>query len=415
VDRPSLAPAATALKAEKKIAPRSRDFYRAMAALFCGGFATFSLLYSAQPLLPAFAREFGLSPAESSLALSATTATLAVALVFAGALSDVFGRKRVMVFSLAAASATMLLAAFARNWDELVLLRAATGAALSGLPAVAMAYLADEMATNAIGLAMGLYIAGNTVGGLSGRLVGAISGDHGSWRVGFALVGAVGLVSVVLFAKSLPESRAFSPHKPDLGALWKSLIGHFADPGLRLLFATGFLVMGVFVTVYNYIAFRLLAPPFLLTQTQVGLVFGLYLVGGLSSAAMGELATRLGRRRVLWIGWAMMLAGLAATLAENLAAVIIGVGLVTIGFFGAHSVASSWVGLRAETARAQASSLYLLFYYLGSSVVGTLGGVFYQRAGWLGVAGLVGFLALVGLVVALFLARVAPPRWITAR
>ena len=169
------------------------------------------------------------------------------------------------------------------------------------------------------------------------------------------------------------------------------------------------------MTVYNYIAFRLLAPPFLLTQTQVGLVFGLYLVGGLSSAAMGELATRLGRRRVLWIGWAMMLAGLAATLAENLAAVIIGVGLVTIGFFGAHSVASSWVGLRAETARAQASSLYLLFYYLGSSVVGTLGGVFYQRAGWLGVAGLVGFLALVGLVVALFLARVAPPRWMMAR
>jgi len=205
------------------------------------------------------------------------------------------------------------------------------------------------------------------------------------------------------------------PHKPDLGTLWKSLIGHFADPGLRLLFAIGFLVMGVFVTVYNYIGFRLQAPPFLLSQTQVGLVFGLYLVGGFSSAAMGELATRFGRRRVLWIGMAIMLAGLLATLLDDLPAIIAGVGLVTIGFFGAHSVASSWVGLRAETAKAQAASLYLLFYYLGSSVVGTLGGVFYQRAGWPGVAGLVGLLTVAGLAVALMLARVGPPRWMAGR
>ena len=415
MDRSKLAPAATTPKPEEKILPRGRDFYRAIAALFCGGFATFSLLYSVQPLLPTFAREFNVSPAQSSLVLSATTATLAFALVFAGALSDVFGRKRVMVSSLAAASVTMVLAAFARNWSELIFLRALTGVALSGLPAVAMAYLVDEMATNAIGLAMGLFIAGNTVGGLSGRLVGAISGDHGSWRLGLALVGAVGLASAAVFAKSLPESRAFSAHEPDLAALWKSTVGHFADPGLRQLFATGFLVMGVFVTVYNYIAFRLVAPPFLLSQTQVGLVFGLYLIGGLSSATMGELATRLGRRSVLWIGWAMILVGLAATLVENLAMVIIGVALVTMGFFGAHSVASSWVGLRAETARAQASSLYLLFYYLGSSVVGTLGGVFYQRQGWLGVAELVGFLALAGLLVALLLMKVAPPRWMPAR
>jgi MFS transporter, YNFM family, putative membrane transport protein len=415
VDRLKLDAAAPARQGEEKIAPRSRDFYRAMAALFCGGFATFSLLYSAQPLLPAFVREFGVSPATSSLVLSATTGTLAFALVFAGTLSDVLGRKRIMVFSLAAASVTMLLAALARDWGELVFLRALTGVALSGLPAVAMAYLADEMALSAIGLAMGLYIAGNTVGGLSGRLVGAISSDHGSWRVGFALVGAVGLASVALFAKSLPESRAFLPHRPDLGTLWKSLIGHFADPGLRLLFAIGFLVMGVFVTVYNYIGFRLQAPPFLLSQTQVGLVFGLYLIGGFSSAAMGELATRLGRRRVLWIGMAIMLAGLLATLLENLPAIIAGVALVTIGFFGAHSVASSWVGLRAQSAKAQAASLYLLFYYLGSSVVGTLGGVFYQRAGWPGVAGLVGLLTVAGLVIALMLARIAPPRWMAAR
>jgi MFS transporter, YNFM family, putative membrane transport protein len=324
------------------VARGGRDFNRTMAALFCGGFSTFALLYSAQPLLPAFAREFNVSPATSSLALSATTGTLALALLIAGTVSDVFGRKRVMVFSLAASSVIMLLAAFARDWGQLILLRALTGLALSGLPAVAMAYLADEMAANAIGLAMGLYIAGNTVGGLAGRLVGAVSADHGAWRGGFALVGVIGLTSVVLFAKALPPLRAFSPVRPDLKALGKTLIGHFADPGLRLLFLIGFLVMGCFVTVYNYIGFRLIEPPFSLSQTAIGLIFLLYLVGGVSSTMVGDLASRLGRRRVLWIAMAIMLVGLGATLAENLVLIIGGVALITIGFFGAHSIASSW-------------------------------------------------------------------------
>jgi MFS transporter, YNFM family, putative membrane transport protein len=394
------------------IARGGRDFVRTMAALFSGGFSTFALLYSAQPLLPVFAREFDVSPATSSLALSATTGTLAFALLIAGTISDVFGRKRVMVASLAASSAIMILAAFAKDWGQLVALR---GLALSGLPAVAMAYLADEMASNAMGLAMGLYIAGNTVGGLAGRLIGAMSADHGTWRGGFILIGAVGLLSVVVFAKALPASRAFSPVRPHFGALCRSLIGHFADPGLRLLFLIGFLVMGCFVTVYNYISFRLLEPPFSLSQTAVGLIFVLYLLGGASSAMMGDLAGRLGRRRVLWIAMTIMLVGLAATLFDNLPLIIAGVGLITIGFFGAHSIASSWVGLRAEKAKAQAASIYLLFYYLGSSVVGTVGGVFYAHGGWFGVAGLVAALTVAGVAVALMLARVPPPKWMAPK
>ena len=410
MDLSSLPQAPRAPARGQGIARGERDFYRAIAALFFGGFSTFSLLYSVQPLLPVFTREYGVSPAESSVALSLTTAVLAFALLLAGTISEVLGRKRVMVFSLAAASATTLLVVLARDWGQLLLLRALTGLALSGLPAVAMAYLADEMAANAIGLAMGLYIAGNSVGGLAGRLTLALFADHDWWRGGMALVGILGLASAALLYRALPESRAFAPQKPNLQALWRSLIGHFADPGLRLLFLVGFLLMGAFVTVYNYIGFLLFAPPFSLNQTQVGLIFVLYLLGGVSSAAMGDLATRFGRRRVLWTGMAIMLAGLAATLTGNLIAIVAGVGLITIGFFGAHSIASSWVGLRAETAKAQASSLYLLFYYLGSSAAGTLGGWFYSAGGWPAVAALVGALTLGAMIVALLLSQVPPPR-----
>ena len=393
-----------------KITRGGSDFFRATAALFFGGFSTFALLYSVQPLMPIFARVFNVSPAVSSLSLSATTGVLAISMIAAGTISEILGRKKVMVASLAASSAATMLASLSQDWTQLILLRALTGLALSGLPAVAMAYLADEMDGKAIGLAMGLYIAGSGLGGLAGRLTVAILADHGDWRIGIAIVGAMGLASAGLFIVALPESRGFAPQRPNLAALWASLIGHFADPGLRLLFLTGFLLMGGFVCVYNYIGFRLLEAPFSLSQTTIGLVFILYLAGTVSATAMGDLAGRFGRRRVLWIAMAMMLAGVVATLPDNLVSIISGIALVTAGFFGAHSIASSWVGLRAEKAKAQASALYLFFYYLGSSVAGSAGGWFFSRAGWPGVAGWIGALAGGALVVALRLAKVPPPR-----
>lgn len=139
-----------------KISRADPDFLRVTAALFFGAFSTFALLYSVQPLLPVFARVFDVSPAVSSLSLSLTTGVLAISMIAAGTISEIVGRKRVMVIALAASSAATMLAALSQNWTQFLALRALTGLALSGLPAVAMAYLSDEMDGQAIGLAMGL-------------------------------------------------------------------------------------------------------------------------------------------------------------------------------------------------------------------------------------------------------------------
>jgi YNFM family putative membrane transporter len=389
-----------------KISRAEAAFWRVTGPLAFGGFSAFALLYSVQPLMPVLAREFAVSPAEASLSLSATTAVLALAMIAAGAVSEIVGRKRIMVASLAASS----LAALAPNWPTLLGSRALAGLALSGLPAVAMAYLSDEMDAEAIGLAMGLYIAGSTLGGMSGRLVVAALSDHWGWRPAMAATGAVGLVGAALIGFALPLSRRFSPRWPDFVGLKASLTRHLSDPGLRLLFAEGFLLMGSFVCAYNYIGFRLTAPPFSLSQSAIGLIFALYLVGAVSSMVMGELAGRFGRRRVLWIAIAVEAAGVAVTLPDNIFAVVAGVGLITWGFFGAHSIVSSWVGLRAHGARAQAAALYLFFYYVGSSLIGSAGGLFYARAGWPGVAALLAALTGAALAIALSLSKIAPPR-----
>jgi YNFM family putative membrane transporter len=384
-------------------------FSRVAAAFFIGGFAIFSVLYCVQPILPLLAREFELSPAAASLALSVTTLAMAFSLILAGALSEVVGRKRMMIAALTAASAATLACAAAPDWSELLALRVLTGLALSGLPAVAMAYLADEIAPVSLGFAMGLYISGSTIGGMIGRMtVGALA-DHWNWRVAIAAIGVEGLAGAVYFVFALPRERNFSPRAPHLRELFTTGLGHFRDPGLRLLFAQGFLVMGAFVCAYNYYGFRLAAPPFSMSPTAVGLVFLVYVFGAASSTVMGELSGRFGRRRVLWTGPVVGLVGIVVTLPDHFATAFLGLALLTWGFFAAHSISSSWVGLRATRGRAQAAALYLLFYYLGSSFGGSAGGLFYQRWGWNGVAALIAALLGSALLVARRLARVPPP------
>lgn len=156
--------------------------------------------------------------------------------------------------------------------------------------------------------------------------------------------------------------------------------------------------MGSFVTVFNYIGFRLVLAPYGLSHAQVGLVFAVYLVGTVSSPWVGH---HMGQRHVFSGVVALMLLGLLTTLFKPLAAIILGLCLFTFGFFGAHSVLSSWVGMRASHSKAQASSLYLFFYYLGSSVAGTAGGFFWKAHGWEGVVEFLAALLIIALLVAL--------------
>ncbi|MEJ2674505.1 MAG: MFS transporter [Acidihalobacter sp.] len=337
----------------------SQAFRHTNLALFAAGFATFALLYCVQPLMPEFSRDFHVAAAISSLSLSFTTGVLAFAMLVAGAFSDAYGRKPVMVASLLASGLLTMALAFTHSWHGLLLMRALMGLTLSGLPAIAMAYLSEEMAARSIGLGMGLFIGGSALGGMGGRLIAGVLTEWVSWR--FA-VGAVGLTGLV----------------------------------------------ATFVTVYNYTGYRLLGAPYDLSQGGVGAIFAVYLVGIFSSAWMGHLAGRLGRHRMLWTAFALILAGIGLTLLRPLPAVVLGLAVLTFGFFGGHSIVSSWVGRRAGSSKAQASSLYLFSYYMGSSIAGFCGGFFWSAEGWAGVAAFTGLLTLAGLGVALRLVRLAP-------
>jgi YNFM family putative membrane transporter len=390
------------------IAAGSAAFKRINRAMVFGGFSTFALLYCVQPLMPLLAHDFALSAAQSSLVLSVATGALAVSLLASSVLSERYGRKPLMAASMFAGGILTLLAAFAHSYAQLLVLRGLLGLLLGGMPALAMAYLSEEIDGPSLGHSMGLYIGGSAFGGMAGRVLSSVISDFWNWRIAVGAMGVAGLYAAWEFKRSLPDSRNWRQGQGGWRGLFKGTARHLGDEGLPWLFALSFLLMGCFVSMYNYIGYRLLGPGFGMRQSTVGALSILYLLGIFSSVWAGKLADRLGRRNVLWMVMLAMLAGLLLTLSNALAAIVAGMGLFTFGFFASHSVASSWVGRRARAPQALASALYLFFYYLGSSVVGWLAGVVWGHAGWGGVVALLGAVLGVAVMVALRLRGLAP-------
>ena len=210
--------------------------------------------------------------------------------------------------------------------------------------------------------------------------------------------------AAVTFLVLAPKPHGFVPARSEgFGSVLGKLLPQLRNGKLLALYAQAFLLMGAFVSVYNYLGFRLEAPPYLFPASAVALLFLAYLAGTVSSKMVAILANRWGRRTLLLGCTGAMVAGLALTLAGPVAVILVGLVLFTAGFFGAHSIASGWTGALATTGRAQASSLYNLSYYAGSSVVGWGSGLVFQKLGWSAMAGVLAVLALLAAAAAVAL------------
>ena len=384
-------------------------YRRITVALFAAGVATFALIYSTQALLPEFPRAFSVSPAQSTLSVSLTTIGLGVALLVAGPLSEVVGRTRLIHLSLAASAVVGVACALAPTWEVLLGLRLLQGVTLAGLPAVATAYLREELQAGTHARAAGVYIGGTAIGGMTGRLVTGPIADVASWRWALAAVAVIGLVCAVVVRLLLPASRNFVPVPARLGTVATMARAALTDRALLALYAIGACAIGAFVAVYNSLGFRLTSAPFDLGLGAAGLVFLVYPIGTVGSMVAGRLADRFSRRAVVPVGCAIAIAGVLITLADSLPVVVLGLAVLTAGFFAVHGVVSGWVPTRAHAggvAAGQAASLYLFAYYLGSSLFGTLTGPAWTAGAWPGVAALAGVLFLVTWLLALWLRRI---------
>lgn len=397
-------------------APKTPGFRRLMAGLFFAGVATFAQLYSPQGLLPLIATDLNVTADQAALLVSASTIGLAAAVIPWSFVGDRLGRKPAMTISIVAACLFGLGATLSPGFGAILTFRVLEGVALGGVPALAMAYLNEEVHPKSAGQSAGTFIAGTVIGGLLGRIVAAPIGEWFHWRIGMGEVLVLAVASAICFLSLTPEAKKFQPTTTSPRKAIASITTNLRSPVLNVMYLQGMLLMGGFVAIYNYLGFHLLEEPFNLPVTVVSLLFLAYLMGTLTSPWAGSLATKYRPSRVLMVLTVVMIIGVLLTLVENIWVLLFGLLIFTGAFFGAHSVASGWAGAAAEGGRAQSTSLYNLYYYTGSSIFGWLGGIFLTGYGWIGTVLMTAGLAVLALLAtALLYVFVVQPRIKAAR
>lgn len=372
------------LSAASHIQYGTKPFKAILFSLFLAGFASFSTLYCVQPMMPILADFFTVTPTQSSFPLSFSTVALAIGLLFTGFISDRFGRKPIMVLALFLAAILLILSALLPIWSFFLTTRIFIGIAVSGVAAVAMTYIGEEIRQQDIGFAMGLYISGTAIGGMGGRLIAGVLVDFISWQAATLIIGSLNLLIAITFYMLLPASKNFTAYPIRFSRFRDAFVANLADRKLRILFLQGFLLMGCFVSIFNYISYYLLAKPFELSQVWIGVISIAYLAGIYSSPRAASWGNRIGRERVLPMVIVLMLIALWLMSIAHLAVVLAALVLFTFAFFAAHSTASSWVSIQALQYRAVGSSLYLFSYYMGSSLLGSGSGLIWEQWGWSG-------------------------------
>ena len=380
------------------------NYIRIILALALSGLAELASLFFIQPLLPVLAVEYDVPVSQVSIILSAETALLAIGLLFTGTLSDHYGRKKLIIVSLLLGGLLTMLCPLVESWAMLVALRAVIGLALSGIAAAATAYISEEVAPVVAGVVTGYFVFGNSMGGMSGRIVASQLIDHISINTifyGFA----ISLILVALLVNFfLPASQNFKPTQ-NLNVLRvvKGAASHFKNKKLALAFVISFIIFGVFTSLYNYLAFFLKGEPFHISPANAGLLSFSFALSFFTAPQAGRLSAKYGSMRVLRALFVMMALGMLLTLTSNVVTFIIGAVIFTGCFFGCHSIGLSWVSKNATHARGQAVALYLFFYYMGGSVIGFVNGFVFHSMGWQGMTGFIIALLAVGAVVATYL------------
>jgi predicted MFS family arabinose efflux permease len=367
-------------------ASMTQSFRRAAVAI--PGFCAFFNLYGPQSLLPSLAQEFSASPAQISLAMTATTLAVALSAPFAGAIADVLGRKRVIVAAMIVATLPLVMIALAPTLHALIVWRFVLGLALPPIFTVVVAYIGEEWpAAQTTGM-MGAYMAATSLGGFSGRFVSGALADLVGWRMGFLITAAVTFACGIAVAVILPHERNFT-RSEGLVASGRQMLGHLRNPQLLATYAVGFGTLFTFVALFTYVNFVLAAPPFNLSPTLLGSIFVTYLAGAFAVLWLGRAVARFGRRQlvigaiVLWCGGSLL------TLSPSLWMIIAGLAVAAAGGFIVQATSTAYVALSAESGRTSAIGLYAMAYYVGGSAGAVLPGLTWHTVGWPGCVAMV--------------------------
>ncbi|USD63973.1 MFS transporter [Vibrio sp. SCSIO 43136] len=382
------------------IEPNTASYRKTTLTLAFGSFLIFCNLYVFQPILPILAQSYNVSALQVNWLQASGTFTLAFSLVPWAILSEQIGRRAVMMVSLFLIPIVGLALLQADSIVTLSLVRGLMGIALGGFAAVAVAYIAEEYSPKAIGLAVGVYVSANSLGGIAGRVFGGVITDFFNWQTAITILAIVSFIGAVIVLFNLPKQTRFQPQAGRWYYHNRNLVSLFRQPTLMAAMWIGGINFALFVNLYSVSGFRLIEAPFNYPVSVASLIFLCYLSGTFTSRLSGHWTNKHSYTSGLILGGIISFLGLLIGSIDSIISVIVSLLLISGGAFFVHSLAYAWVGKTAPQHKATATALYLVHYYVG----GSLGGFWllycWQQEGWIGVCAGAGvlYLALFALI-----------------
>ncbi len=253
------------------------------------------LYYLLVPLLPAYARLYGLNQMGVGILFGSYAVALLLGTFPLGKLADRVGRRGPMLGGLLGLFATTLLFAFARSYPLLILARVLQGLSATATWTAGMALLADHFPREARGRAMGTVFAFANLGVLVGPALSGWLSQHFGLRAPFLVAAALALVDAgarLTLLKDVPVVRDTRMGFGDL--MQNGTIRVFAG---AMAMGAGLLALMESTLPLHFDRALHMAP------TAIGLCFGAAAVTHMiCSPLMGALSDRLGRRRILLTG-----------------------------------------------------------------------------------------------------------------
>lgn len=265
------------------------------------------------PVLPLFANALGAGPEVSGIIVAVSTTTGLITSPLIGTLSDLYGRRRLLIAGTALFAFMPFVYLFIQNPSQLILVRLVHGFSTAIYGPVVAALVADMFQQHRAEY-MGYYRSVRTASYLVGPLLGGLVLFYADFRLAWISVGALGLVAF-LPAMALPkvrEPRADAQNWSTTRAfLRQHLLEAFQSP---ILLAIGVVEAVLYLGLRANKAFLpLYAVSVGVNPAQIGILFGIQVAATLLTQPVGGyLADRVGRKPVVLVG--LVLVGVALPL-----------------------------------------------------------------------------------------------------
>jgi MFS transporter, YNFM family, putative membrane transport protein len=340
--------------------------------------ASFANIYITQPILPALQKEFSTDMVVVSFTVSAVIFGIAISNLPFGFLADRLPIHPIIFAGGILVAVGGLICAASNDLWMLIGARFLQGIFIPALTTCLAAYLAKTLPIARLNVVMGSYVSATVLGGLAGRLLGGWIQPSLNWRYAFITASVLVLIATFTAFRGLPRTvvDAGQQHQ-SIGFLvlmkrWELLRIYFCAAGS----------FAVFSSVFNYLPFRLEAPPFNFSTEMTTSLYIVYVVGIFMGPISGQLCNRIGCGNILIGGSVLLGISLALVLRPSVLAVVAGLIGVCAGFFTIHAAAVGCLNRKLFSGQGRANALYVLFYYMGGWLGITGTGFAFKHSGW---------------------------------